>query len=59
MSTLFNSGNPDLSALWLRNPEAAVLECRIALLSEGTVKAAAKKLGIGRSTLHRYIKKHP
>lgn len=59
MTTIFNSGNPDLSKLWLQNPGQAVLECRLAMITEGTIKAAANKLRVGERTLRRWIKQHP
>jgi DNA-binding protein Fis len=57
--SIFNSGNSELSALWLRNPEQAVLECKLAIITEGSRGAAATKLGIDRRTHYRSIKEHP
>ncbi len=50
--------NPRLSALWVTAPDEAAWEVRLALDAEGgDVDAAAKRLGISRSTLYRYLGK--
>jgi transcriptional regulator of acetoin/glycerol metabolism len=50
--------NPRLSALWITNPEEAAFEVRLALDAEGgNVELAAKRLGISRRTMYRYLEK--
>jgi transposase-like protein len=54
------SSNRTLSARYVAEPKLVVIECRIAIkLRNGSISEAARKLGISRRTLHRWIREHP
>jgi len=61
---LLGSGNPKLTAMMHGEIPSLVQQAHTAIIeklriSHGDVQAAAKKLGIGRATLNRYIKDNP
>jgi hypothetical protein len=54
------SGNRELSAGWVNDEAANIEKCAKAIRqARGVIKDAAGILGIGRSTLWRYIGLHP
>jgi hypothetical protein len=48
--------NPDLTALWIKDPKAAARQVIDALESTRTLSEAAKKLNVGLRTLARWLK---
>jgi hypothetical protein len=56
----FPCGNPTLSARFLTDPDAAVEECRQAILNAGgSVAGGARELEVSTRTLYRWIDAHP
>lgn len=53
------SGNPRLSALWITDPGGALLECKLALITQGSVDAAAVALQVDRRTFYRWMARYP
>lgn len=54
-----NTTNPRLAALRIAKPDEWHAEVHAALMKAGTVPGAAKALGIGTRTLHRWITETP
>lgn len=52
-------GNRRLTALWAIEPAKAKAEVRKALEATKTIGEAAKKLGIDRTTLTRWLRENP
>jgi hypothetical protein len=48
--------NPNLTALWLTDPQAAARQVIDALESTQDLRSAAKKLNVGLRTLCRWLK---
>jgi transposase len=49
------SGNPSLSQLWRRDPEAAARQVTTAIRMTVSLEDAAENLGIGKRTLYRWL----
>lgn len=49
-------GNPELTALWVVAPKKAAAQVRAAMKGQ-TAEAAARALGVGRTTLFRWLKR--
>ena len=51
--------NPRLGALWLTHPNEAYKECADALaFTNGNINDAARILGVGKSTMYRWVRRH-
>lgn len=57
---VWNSGNRQLTGLWLSDPKAALAAVESAIKEAGgNVTAAAKKLKLNKRTLYRWLYRHP
>lgn len=60
MTTLFRSGNPELSLAMLGPWGHAHLRVKKAITeAQGNLNEAARRLGVSRSTIGRWLKAHP
>jgi hypothetical protein len=51
--------NPSLSARWMTDPRGAAGEVIVAVRGSDSMTAAAKRLGVPRRTLYRWIEVRP